>query len=483
MVFSSLFFILLFLPVVLAGYFLLPGLRLRNAWLLGVSLVFYAWGEPEFIFLLLLSTLVNFWVGRRLDLCPEPRTRKLLLTLAIAVNLGFLGYFKYAGLAVEQLNHLRGWCGLSPEAVPRIALPIGISFFTFHALSYLMDIYRRKWRAATNPGQTALYIFFFPQLVAGPILRWNAMAPQFERRQFDPGVFAEGIRRFAGGLGKKVLLANTVAVPADQIFNLPAGQLSTPAAWLGLICYTLQIYFDFSGYSDMAVGLGKMFGFQFIENFDHPYISRSIRDFWRRWHISLSTWFRDYLYIPLGGNRVSPARNQFNLMLVFLLCGLWHGASLTFVAWGLFHGLFLVLERGGWGKWLDQRPRLMQHGYALLVVMGGWVLFRASTFGGAAAYFSALAGWPPARAALPVQSFLNQEILWALGLGVVFSLPVRPALAQLAGGLARRLPEPAGRGFLELLAGVEALLALALLAVSAIWLAGGTYNPFIYFRF
>ena len=306
MVFSSPIFIFLFLPLVLAGYHLLPGLRARNLWLLVVSLLFYAWGEAGFILLLLLSTLINFWVGRRLEACDRIEGRKALLGTAVVVNVGFLAFFKYAGLAVGVLNAPLVFAGLRALPVPHIELPIGISFFMFHALSYVIDIYRRKWTAARNPCDTALYIFFFPQLVVGPILRWNAIAPQLEKRFSSATTFAEGVRRFVGGLAKKMLVANTAAVPADQIFSLPAGQLSTPVAWLGIVCYTIQIYFDFSGYSDMAVGLGKMFGFQFLENFQFPYVSQSVREFWRRWHISLSTWFRDYVYIPLGATGSPP---------------------------------------------------------------------------------------------------------------------------------------------------------------------------------
>ncbi|MGA2868947.1 MAG: MBOAT family O-acyltransferase, partial [Verrucomicrobiota bacterium] len=338
MIFSSPIFLLLFLPVVLTVYALLPGLRAKNLWLLLTSLVFYAWGEVIFIFLLLASTLLNYFFGLWVDRTEDVGRRKLAVGIAVAANVGLLAFFKYADFAVASLNSMLTFAGVSPFPQPHILLPIGISFFTFHAISYVVDIYRRKWKAARDPKDVALYIFFFPQLIAGPILRWNAIAPQLAERRMSGDEFAEGIRRFAGGLAKKMLIANALAVPADQIFALPATQLSPAVAWFGLICYTLQIYFDFSGYSDMAIGMGKMFGFKFMENFNFPYTAQSIRDFWRRWHISLSTWFRDYLYIPLGGNRVSGARNNLNLVTVFFLCGLWHGASWTFVIWGLYHG-------------------------------------------------------------------------------------------------------------------------------------------------
>ncbi len=385
---------------------------------------------------------------------------------------------------MTSLNGLLKMAGLGGTLpVPHVALPIGISFFTFHALSYVIDIYRRKWRAARDPRDTALYIFFFPQLVAGPILRWNAIAPQLEKRFFDRAVFAEGVRRFVGGLAKKMIIANAVAVPADQIFALPAAELSMPAAWLGVVCYTIQIYFDFSGYSDMAVGLGKMFGFQFIENFQFPYIAQSIRDFWRRWHISLSSWFRDYVYIPLGGNRVSAMRNHFNLVAVFFLCGLWHGASWTFVVWGLCHGIFLVLERTAWGTVLDKLPRPLRHGYTLFVVMMCWVLFRADSFSGAAHYFAALFGAGHVGQAQPLQRYTTNEVLWSLCLGVAFSLPLWDGIKNAGEKLSGHLPENVRGVYFAVGQLVEIVLVVALLLISTAWLAGGTYNPFIYFRF
>lgn len=483
MVFSSPLFLFLFLPIVLAVYFLLPGLRARNAWLLVVSLLFYAWGEVEFIVLLLISTLINFELGKWVEGHQEPRTRKRAVALAVIVNVGFLAFFKYAGLVITSLNPPLQALGLGTLPVPKIDLPIGISFFTFHALSYIIDIYRQKRPAARDPRDTALYIFFFPQLVAGPILRWNAIAPQLAQRTHRADVFAEGVRRFVGGLAKKMIIANAVALPADQIFALPKDELSLGVAWFGILCYTVQIYFDFSGYSDMAVGLGKMFGFQFLENFNFPYIAQSIRDFWRRWHISLSTWFRDYVYIPLGGNRVSEGRNRLNLVIVFFLCGLWHGASWTFVAWGFYHGFFLVLERTRWGTLLDRAPRMLRHSYTVLAVMMGWVLFRAETFPEAAGYFRALFGLAAPAHAQPLARYLGNEPVVALILGAAFSMPLWAALKSWGAKLGNRLP-PGGRGFYFGFGQVlEIVLVLALLLISAAWLAGGTYNPFIYFRF
>jgi len=483
MVFSSPLFLFLFLPVVLTVYFLLPGLRARNSWLLLVSLFFYAWGEISFVLLLLVSTLLNFQLGKWVDASTDLAQRKKAVAVAVVVNVGFLAFFKYAGLVVTSLNAPLTWLGFASLPVPHLALPIGISFFTFHALSYIIDIYRRKWRAARDPRDVALYIFFFPQLVAGPILRWNAIAPQLTRRHFDRAQFAEGVRRFVGGFAKKMIVANAVALPADQIFALPAGELSAPVAWLGVACYTVQIYFDFSGYSDMAVGLGKMFGFEFLENFNFPYTAQSIKDFWRRWHISLSSWFRDYVYIPLGGNRVSVGHNHLNLLAVFFLCGLWHGASWTFVAWGLFHGGFLVLEKTAWGDTLARLPRALRHLYTIFVVMLGWVLFRADTFAGAAHFFGALFGAAPAGTVQPWHRYTSKEVITALGLGAAFSLPLWAGVKNAGARIGGRLPPAAREIYLVLGQLLEVVAVVALLLISAAWLAGGTYNPFIYFRF
>jgi alginate O-acetyltransferase complex protein AlgI len=483
MVFCSPLFLFLFLPIVLTVYLLLPGIRSKNFWLLCASLIFYAWGEISFVFLLLASTVMNYGLGLWIGRSEIAGRRKLAVAVAVVINVGILCVFKYAGLIVHAVNSLCHLTGASAIREPNIPLPIGISFFTFHALSYVIDIYRRKWSPARDPKDVALYIFFFPQLVAGPILRWNAIAPQLLQRNHRTEIFAEGVRRFVGGLAKKMIIANAVALPADQIFALSLDELSPATAWFGIVCYTIQIYFDFSGYSDMAVGLGKMFGFTFIENFNFPYTSQSIRDFWRRWHISLSTWFRDYVYIPLGGNRVTEARNRLNLVIVFFLCGLWHGASWTFVAWGLYHGFFLVVERTGFGAALEKVPRPLRHGYALFVVMMGWVLFRANTFPEAANYFAALFGMGHPAHIQPLARYAGNEAIWALCLGTVFSAlqwnKVKNYCAQLAG----KLPDKPQAILINIGTIVEILLILALLLISAAWLAGGTYNPFIYFRF
>jgi alginate O-acetyltransferase complex protein AlgI len=483
MLFSSPIFLFLFLPVVLA-FCALPGLKLRNGLLLIFSVIFYAWGEVLFVFLMLGSALLNHFLGLWVDRETDPARRKWAVGVAVALNIGTLAFFKYANFAVANLNAVLGLLHLAPVHVGSVRLPIGISFFTFHALSYVLDIYRRKRAAARNPCDVALYIFFFPQLIAGPILRWSAIAPQLAQRVVTREGFAEGIRRFVGGLAKKMIIANVVAAPADKIFALPGGELTPAVAWLAVVCYTLQIYFDFSGYSDMAVGLGKMFGFQFLENFNFPYTAQSIKDFWRRWHISLSTWFRDYLYVPLGGNRCPVWRNHLNLVIVFFLCGLWHGASWTFVIWGLYHGAFLVLERTRFGDWVGALPRPLRHGYALLVAMVGWVLFRAESWGQAMTFLANMIGISSRMdATQTIARYWDRELACSIVCGAVFAMPAWDWIRTCARGLRERLPiawrpaaEASGLG-------LQLLVVVALLLISGSWLAGGTYNPFIYFRF
>ena len=483
MVFSSPIFLFLFLPVVLA-LCAFGGLRWRNSLLLVFSVIFYAWGEVVFVFLMLGSALLNHFLGQWVDREAEPSRRKWAVGIAIVLNIGTLAFFKYANFAVANLNAFLALVHVAPVKMDPVRLPIGISFFTFHALSYVIDIYRRKWSAAKNPADVALYIFFFPQLIAGPILRWSAIAPQLAKRVVTREGFAEGVRRFVGGFAKKMIIANVVAVPTDKIFALDSSQLTTPLAWMAVICYTLQIYFDFSGYSDMAVGLGKMFGFTFLENFNFPYVSQSIKDFWRRWHISLSSWFRDYLYIPLGGNRCPAWRNHLNLVIVFFLCGLWHGASWTFVIWGLYHGLFLVLERTRFGAWIDVLPRPLRHAYTLLVVMVGWVLFRAETFPQAASFLGNMAGFSAGvDATQRLARYWNTELGWSILAGVIFSMPAWAYLRNAFGGLQGRVPGPFQPAAYTAGRAVELFLVVALLLISGSWLAGGTYNPFIYFRF
>ncbi|MEI7958017.1 MAG: MBOAT family protein [Verrucomicrobiota bacterium] len=475
MVFSSPFFLFLFLPIVLGVYYLLPK-RLWNLWLLVASLFFYAWGERLFTFVMLASITMNYGFGLVIERTRGGSGAKQTMIAATVANLLLLIGYKYANFLVGILNGLLAPLHVGSVHLDPVHLPIGISFFTFHALSYVIDVYRGDARGQRDFVKVALYVTLFPQLIAGPILRFHHVANQFGLRSVNLLLFQSGVRRFLVGFGKKVLIANTLAVPADKIFGLSASTLSPGAAWLGIACYTLQIYFDFSGYSDMAIGLGRMFGFQFPENFNYPYISRSIKEFWRRWHISLSTWFRDYLYIPLGGNRVSPGRNYLNLLTVFFLCGLWHGASWTFIVWGLYHGLFLVLEGRGGLRRIATAPPLVGHLYATLVMMIGWVFFRAETLSQASRFLRAMAGFN-GGAANSAGLFLGNDVALALLAGIVGSTPI---CAHLARRVCAWPSHSLGRLGAESVLNAG-LLALFILALTC--LAAGTYNPFIYFRF
>lgn len=482
MVFSSTLFLFLFLPIVLIVHFLVPR-GLRNHVLLVASLLFYAWGEVGYFVLMLASIMTNWFFGLVVARHDDRRDARWAVALSVVVNLALLGWYKYGNFLADNLSPILVQLGLPAIQLAPIPLPIGISFYTFQAMSYVIDVHRGEAEVQRNPLHTALYVSLFPQLIAGPIVRYHDVATQIASRVVTSAGFAEGIRRFSIGLAKKVLIANAAAVPADAIFALPPETLSPATAWLGAICYTLQIYFDFSGYSDMAIGLGHMFGFTFLENFNYPYVSRSITEFWRRWHMSLSTWFRDYLYIPLGGNRKGPVRTYFNLFLVFFLCGLWHGASWAFVAWGAYHGVFLVLERAIRPRLRFGFPRIVAHAYTLLVVLVGWVFFRAATLEGAVGHLSAMAGLAGAEGIekTEVEDFVTNRLRVALAFGVIGSTPFLPVLARHARRLAGALPRgEAGVAFLEALGGA---FALAILFLSALELAASTHNPFIYFRF
>jgi alginate O-acetyltransferase complex protein AlgI len=485
MVFSSPIFLFLFLPTLLALHFVV-GKRLRNALLLAASLVFYSWGEELWIAILLASIALNYVFGLLLARFGKPHSAAtVLMAVAVMTNLGLLIAFKYSGFLVENLNRVLARLHMAPVVLGEVHLPLGISFFTFHALSYVIDVYRQEVQALRNPLNFALYISFFPQSIAGPIVRYNDVASQLVERTIDVELFAAGVKRFIVGLAKKMVLANAVAGPADAIFSLPTRELTPGLAWLGIVCYTLQIYFDFSGYSDMAIGMAKLFGFRLGENFNHPYVARSITEFWRRWHISLSIWYRDYLYIPLGGNRCGLSRLYFNLVTVFCLCGLWHGASWTFLLWGLFHGTFLVFERSPLGRRLASAPVPFQHAYAILIVMVGWVFFRAPTWRHALSFLGAMAGHATGSGLEYYPAlYLNAELNLVLIAGVVCSIPVLPALGRLRDRLLAGSGEWGGVGTaVQTAFAVVPVASLLLLIVSAMLLAAGTYNPFIYFRF
>ncbi len=451
----------------------------RNTFLLVASLFFYAWGELSFLWVMLLSIVCNYGFAILVESKREKPSGKAFLWLAVLFNLSLLATFKYAAFLTSNLNALLPALHVHPLRVPAIALPLGISFFTFHSLSYVIDVYRKQAKAQRNPINLALYISLFPQLVAGPIIRYHDVCDQLTKRSITLDKFAEGVRRFSFGLGKKMLIANTLAVPCDKIFALPSNELTTSIAWLGVLCYTLQIYFDFSGYSDMAIGLGLMFGFRFLENFNFPYISQSIKEFWRRWHISLSNWFKDYLYIPLGGNRGGDLKTCFNLLTVFFLCGLWHGASWNFVIWGLYHGAFLGLERSGLERLINRLWSPLRHLYALLVVVVGWVFFRSESLGQTAAFLATMFGFR--QASNPVYSlsyFLNAEVGFILILGAIASTPLfrNLILNDLEQSGKTVLPPP-------MMALTRVTVLAVIMSLSICEMACGTYNPFIYFRF
>lgn len=465
MVFSSLVFLCVFLPVVFLSYTAVPSKRVKNGILIITSLLFYAYGEPVYVFLMIGNTVVNYFFGLLVE--KGKKGRKLKLGVAVFANLLLLGIFKYAGMAVETVNQLTG-AGIP---VPQIVLPVGISFFTFQAMSYVIDVYRGQVDAQRNYWKVLLYISFFPQLIAGPIVKYYDIAREIENRRQNLSEVAEGFRRFCMGLSKKVLISNTVALAADAVFTLPVSRVNILTAWIGAIAYLLQIYYDFSGYSDMAIGLGKMFGFHFKENFRYPYASTSIQDFWRRWHISLSTWFKEYLYIPLGGNRKGKIRTCVNKMVVFFCTGLWHGASWTFVVWGLYHGMFLMME-----SLLPRRkkaPVFLGHLYALLVVTVGFVLFRADTLSQGLAIIGAMfTGFSFGEEMMSTAVLqLTPLFLFMTAAGIICAAPWKEWL------------EKSGRKLLPLVEGFSYPISIALLILCVLSLSGGTYNPFIYFRF
>lgn len=464
MVFSSLVFLSVFIPTVLLCYWLLPSIAGKNILLLAASLFFYAYGEPVYVFLMLASSLFHYLCA--LWICADSKRNKMILAAVIAVNLGLLCVFKYAAFLTDLVNRMTG-LGLP---VPQVALPAGISFFTFQAMSYVIDVYRSQVRPQRNFAYVLLYICLFPQLIAGPIVKYHDVEQELFSRRFDAEETARGIRRFIAGLGKKVLIANYMGEIADTLFAAPMEQVNMAGAWLGAASYMLQIYFDFSGYSDMAIGMGHMFGFHFRENFRYPYGASSIREFWRRWHISLSGWFREYLYIPLGGSRKGRARTCLNKFFVFACTGIWHGANVTFLFWGLFHGCLLMLEeylpffqqeKKGWKK-------AAGHLYVIVAVMTGFVFFRADHLGQGAHWILKMCTglqYNPAAARLTA-SLLTPVHLAAFAAGILASVPAVRSIGQAE--KLQKLLWPS---------------SLALLLICMLNLAGGTYNPFIYFRF
>lgn len=464
MVFSSMVFLCVFLPAAFCLHLLLPGMRAKNFLLVVASLVFYAYGEPIYVILLVASSAGNYILARLTGECPK--IRKLTMTLAVVINLGLLVIFKYSGFLVDTFNSVTG-AGIP---VPQVRMPVGISFFTFQALSYVIDVYRGDASVQKNFGKVLLYISFFPQLIAGPIVKYHDVEAEINNRKQTPEEIGKGIRRFIAGLSKKVLIANTMGLVADNLFGAAATGITGPGAWLGAVSYMLQIYFDFSGYSDMALGLGMMFGFHFHENFDYPYISASIREFWRRWHMSLSGWFKEYLYIPLGGNRRGKFRTVVNKMIVFVCTGIWHGASFNFLFWGIYHGFFLMLEEyiPFIGKKGGKLKSFFQHVYALLVVCVGFVFFRADTMKQGCFWIREMFtdfGWKASAMSLTLQQ-LTPVYLVTLAAALVAAVPVNSMLKKY-----------------KWYEGFNYVLSLAGFALCVLSLAGGTYNPFIYFRF
>lgn len=486
MVFSSPVFLFLFLPTVLVLHLVL-GARARNGVLLGASLLFYAWGEGTLVALLVGSILVNQLLARavgRARQAGRAARARWLVAAAVAFDIGLLGFLKYAPWVLPTLAAGLDAVGLPGWRLPRLEglhLPLGVSFFTFQALSYVVDVYRGVVVAAPGFARFATYLTFFPQLIAGPIVRYRDVDEQLERRSVRLDDFAQGVRRFAVGLAKKLLLADTLGPVVDGVFDLEAAALTPAAAWLGVTAFALQIYFDFSGYSDMAIGMARMFGIRLFENFHHPYTARSVREFWQRWHVSLSTWFRDYVYVPLGGSHTGSRRTFWNILVVFALVGLWHGANWTFLVAGLLHGLFLGLEHLGLERGLARLPRALRHAYFLAILLVGWAVFRADDLGRGVAHVGAMLGLVQGGAATHgAWRFLDGYLALVILAGILGSMPWLPWLEERRARLAATGEGRRASLGLELaaLAGVALLLAGAAAA-----LAGGTFQPFVYFRF
>ena len=468
MLFSSIVFLFTFLPAVVILYYLLP-VRFRNVILLLASLVFYAWGEPVYLFLMLLSILFNYFSG--LDIArnlQDKRAAKRSLVFNLIINLAVLGFFKYEGFVLDTLNGILP-VHISYHALP---LPIGISFYTFQILSYIIDVYRGNVKVQTNLPNFALYVTMFPQLIAGPIVQYADVDEQLASREVSRTKFGEGSMYFIRGLAKKVLLANTSGMIFTEVSGLAKGNIAVMTAWLGAFAYMFQIYFDFSGYSDMAIGLGKMFGFEFNMNFNYPYVSKSITEFWRRGHISLSSWFRDYVYIPLGGNRVSKIKHIRNLLIVWFLTGLWHGAAWNFVAWGLYYGVILIIEKYLLSPVLDRLPDVVRHIYSIVLVVIGWVLFFSSSFGQAADYIRVMFG-------AGAHGFADRESMYLLTSNLILWLILIFGSTPLVHFRYEHMLRTKKWNTTI----INSVVYVALFIVCIAYLVTETYNPFLYFRF
>ena len=464
MLFSSNTFLFTFLPLVIILYFVVPE-KYRNHILLAASLIFYSWGEPVYVFLMIFSAVFNYSMA--LDISREEddeKNRKFTLVFTVVVNLFILCFFKYYGFLMDTINSIFG-CSIKYTA---LALPIGISFYTFQALSYIIDVYKKNVEVQPSLLKFSLYLSLFPQLIAGPIVKYRDVAIQLDEREVSLSKFGEGTKRFIIGLGKKVILANNLGLIYTTITSGGEGNVSVISYWLGLISYTLQIYFDFSGYSDMAIGLGRMFGFEFMENFNYPYVSKSVTEFWRRWHISLSTWFREYVYIPLGGNRVKVSRHILNLMIVWSLTGLWHGASWNFIVWGLYYGILLVAEKYLWGDKLEKAPSAVRHIYSMLIVMIGWVFFSSDNLSAAVKYLGVMFGFSGVPFANAATFYYFRTGIILIAAGTVFSTGIPFKYFEKLYSRNR-------------ITGIVLVMLIFVLCVA--YLIFSSYNPFLYFRF
>ena len=472
MVFSSLVFLFVFLPIVLVLYYL-SSKKYRNYLLLLASLFFYAWGEPTYVVIMLVSIGANYLCGLLVDEKRADKVRVTGVVISVIFNICMLGVFKYSGFFVKNINTAFN----TSLPVPEIALPLGISFFTFQAMSYVIDVYRKDAKVQKNIFDLSLYISLFPQLVAGPIVRYQTVADQIDERDHNIVKFGDGVRRFIIGLGKKVLLSNSLGMLADSVFGMQTYQLTVVSTWLGILAYSLQIFFDFSGYSDMAIGLGKMFGFEFLENFNYPYISQSASEFWRRWHISLGSWFRDYVYFPLGGSRRGNVRTYINLFIVWFLTGFWHGASWTFIAWGLYFGLLIGMEKSYLGKFLNKVPRFIRHIYLLLVVMIGWVFFRADSFSYSIEFIKNmfLMGTNTVFDGTAA-SYIN-DYWFVLMLSIIFCMPIVDWLRIKIEATNNKILES------NISYALNSVVYTGIFLIVIFKLVNSTYNPFLYFRF